>query len=274
MIKRQFDTEIKGFRIDNTRDFCNTDFKEFFESQGIRHETSFPYTPQQSGLAKRKIGDIMNKCRTLMIAANMPRSLRGFGVLTVVYLNNSVPTKVLNWKSFLEVLEAKFPNIQQRENLKSRIFGCVGYVLSHDVNKDKLSPRAHRCVFIGYSNTQKGYKLYHPSTKRVFVSKDVTFNENTYFYSLQPKQSDLLLTDLPDFLTNNENDNIPLILEIPIVHIDETRSDKCAPVKDVLMTDPSQTVGSNEIPLGPKEGEHQFKHYPQFYERKKKKLRN
>ena len=272
MIKRQFDTDIKGFRIDNARDFCNTNLKEFFESQGIRHETSCPYTPQQNGLGERKISDIMNKCRTLMIAENMPRNLWGFGVLTVVYLNNRVPTKVLNWKSPLEVLEAKFPNIQQRKNLKPRIFGCVGYVLSHDVNKDKLSPRAHRCVFIGYSNTQKGYKLYHPSTKRVFVSKDVTFDENIYFYSLQPKQSDLLLTDLPDFPTDKENDNNPLILESPIVHIDETRSEKGAPVQDVLMTDPSQTIGSDKMPLGSKEGELQFKHYPKFYERKKKKI--
>ena len=46
MIKRQFDTEIKGFRTDNARDFCNIDLKEFFESQGIRHETFCPYTPQ------------------------------------------------------------------------------------------------------------------------------------------------------------------------------------------------------------------------------------
>ena len=174
-----------------------------------------------------------------MIAANMPRSLWGFGVLTVVYLNNKVPAKVLNWKSPIEVLKAKFPNIQQRENLKLRTFGCIGYVLFHDVNKDKLSPRAHRCVFIWYSNTQKGYKLYHPSTKRVFVSKDVTFDENTYFYSLQPKQSDLLLTNLPDFPTDKENDNIPLILESPIVYINETRLDKGALVKDVLMIDPS-----------------------------------
>ena len=103
------------------------------------------------------------------------------------------------------------------------------------------------------------------------MSKDVTFDENNYFYSLQPKQSDLLLTDLPNFLTDKENDNIPLILESPIVHIDETRSDKGATVKDALMIDPSQTVGSNGMPLGLKEGEHQFKNYPKFYERKKKK---
>ena len=53
------------------------------------------------------------------------------------------------------------------------------------------------------------------------MSKDVTLDENTYFYSLQQKKSDLLLTDLPDFPIDKENDNIPLILESPRVHIDE-----------------------------------------------------
>ena len=64
----------------------------------------------------------------------------------------------------------------------------------------------------------------------------------------------------------------PLILESPIVHIDETRSDKGASVQDVMMTDPTQTIGSDQMPLGSKEGELQFKHYPKFYERKKKKI--
>ena len=54
MIKRQFDVHIKGFRTDNTKDFCNHELREFFESEGMRHETSCPYTPEQNGLAEKK----------------------------------------------------------------------------------------------------------------------------------------------------------------------------------------------------------------------------
>ena len=60
MVERQFETKIKSFRTDNAKDFCNNSLKEFFEKEGIRHETSCPYTPQQNGLAERKIGHIMN----------------------------------------------------------------------------------------------------------------------------------------------------------------------------------------------------------------------
>ena len=263
MVRKQFGTEIKGFRTDNAKDFCNNELKEFFEYHGIRHETSCPYTPQQNGLAERKIGDVMNKCRTLMIAANIPRTLWGFSVLTDVYLINRVPSKGLNFKTPNELIEAKVPRTQKKENIKPKVFGCVGYVLSHDVNRDKLSPRAHKCVFVGYSNTQKGYKLYHPTTKRVFVSKDVTFNENTYFYSLQPDNKDL---DLFDLSLEKENDTTPLTLG----YTDEIRSEQGISTEERPKLDPISTVDSDKGLETPPEGEHQFQPYPKFYERKKK----
>ena len=57
------------------KDLCNHELKEFFESEGIQQDTSCPYTPQHNGLAERKIGDIMDKARTIMIQASLPKSL-------------------------------------------------------------------------------------------------------------------------------------------------------------------------------------------------------
>ncbi|RDX85032.1 hypothetical protein CR513_33831, partial [Mucuna pruriens] len=64
-----------------------------------------------------------------------------------------------------------------------KVFGCVCFV--HDVSpgRDKLSARAIKCVFLGYSRLQKGYKCYSPSTKRHYMSTDVTFFEETMFFT-------------------------------------------------------------------------------------------
>lgn len=35
---------------------------------------------------------------------------------------------------------------------------------------------------MGYSSTQKGYKFWSPSERRLFVSMDVTFRESVPFY--------------------------------------------------------------------------------------------
>ena len=38
-------------------------------------------------------------------------------------------------------------------------------------------------MFIGYSNTQKGYKCYSLELKKIFLSKDVTFHDYIMYYS-------------------------------------------------------------------------------------------
>ena len=45
----------------------------------------------------------------------------------------------------------------------------------------KLDPKSLKCIFLGYSRVQKGYKCYCPSLRRYMVSVDVTFLENTHF---------------------------------------------------------------------------------------------
>ena len=107
--------------------------------------------------------------------------------MTVVNFINRLPTKTLNLKSPIEVLEKLFPKVRLRNGLIPRVFGCVSYVHSHHLSPDKLSVKALKCVFVGYSNTQKGYKFYHPLTRRVIITKDIIFNEHCFYYQTNIK---------------------------------------------------------------------------------------
>jgi histone deacetylase 1/2 len=54
-------------------------------------------------------------------------------------------------------------------------------------NKSKLAFRSNRCVFLGYSSHHKGVKCLDPSTGRVYISRDVVFDEIVFpFASLNP----------------------------------------------------------------------------------------
>ena len=35
-----------------------------------------------------------------------------------------------------------------------------------------------KCIFVGYSSESKGYRLYHPQSKRILISRDVVFVED------------------------------------------------------------------------------------------------
>ena len=129
-IKCQFGAQVQGFRSDNAKDFLDRELRGFFESEGIRHETSCPYTPQQNGLAKRKIGDVVDKGRTLLIQAGMPANLWGIAVMTAIHLISRLPSRILGMKSPLELLEVQYPAVRLKTSSPVKIFGCIGYVYS------------------------------------------------------------------------------------------------------------------------------------------------
>ena len=51
-----------------------------------------------------------------------------------------------------------------------------------------------KCIFVGYSSTQKGYKCWDPIGKKLFVSMDVTFRESEPYYT-KPCDLDLFLEE-------------------------------------------------------------------------------
>ncbi|XP_078445042.1 uncharacterized protein LOC144714219 [Wolffia australiana] len=70
--------------------------------------------------------------------------------------------------------------------LPPRTFGCVAFVHDHSPNLSKLAPRSLKGVSVGYSRTQKGYRVYLPDQRRYLVSADVTFFETTRYFTTTP----------------------------------------------------------------------------------------
>ena len=54
---------------------------------------------------------------------------------------------------------------------------------------DKLSAQSIKCVFLGYTRSQKGYRCFSPTLRRYLVPTDVTFFDDVLFFeslSLNP----------------------------------------------------------------------------------------
>ncbi|CAI7774679.1 unnamed protein product [Closterium sp. NIES-53] len=66
--------------------------------------------------------------------------------------------------------------------LGSRAFIC-------DTSADKLSECAIPCVFLGFVPDALGWHFYHPTSRPVLPSQDVTFDESVPFYCLFPYRS-------------------------------------------------------------------------------------
>jgi transposase InsO family protein len=58
--------KFKNIRSDNGSEFQNTNVEEFLDEEGIKHEFSVPYTPQQNGIVERKNRILIEAARTML----------------------------------------------------------------------------------------------------------------------------------------------------------------------------------------------------------------
>ncbi|CAI7771491.1 unnamed protein product, partial [Closterium sp. NIES-53] len=68
-----------------------------------------------------------------------------------------------------------------------RVWGSRAFV--RDLSADKLSARVFPCVFLGFSPDAPSWQFYHPTSRRVFPSQDVTFDESVPIYRIFPYRS-------------------------------------------------------------------------------------
>jgi len=176
-IKTQFNTQVRMIRTDNGTEYVNDEFSTFLSAEGILHQTSCPGTPPQNGVAERKNRHLLEIARSLMFTMNVPKFLWSEAVLTATYLINRTPSRVLEMKTPYEMIFGRNEFV-----LPLKVFGCTCFVRDHIPSVGKLDPRAVKCIFVGYSSSQKGYKCWSPSERRLFVSMDVTFRESEPFY--------------------------------------------------------------------------------------------
>ena len=140
-------------------------------SHGILHQSSYAYTPQHNRVAERKNRHLVETAHTLLLHHKVPQRFLGDATLAACYLINRIPSSILHEQIPYSII---FPN-QPLFCLLPCVFGCVCFVHILTLGQDKLSAKAMKCVFLSYSQLQRGYRCYSPDTHRYFVSVDVTF---------------------------------------------------------------------------------------------------
>lgn len=157
-------------RTDRGGEYISNDFQTFCKESGIRKQFTARYTPQQNGVAERKNRTIMEMARSMLKAKQLPNEYWAEAVACSVYILNRCPTKEVINKTPEGAWSKRKHNIAHL-----RVFGCVAYSLIPQELRKKLDDRGEKCIFVGYSEQSKAYKLYNPITKKLIISRDVEF---------------------------------------------------------------------------------------------------
>ena len=174
-VRTQFQVPIMCLQTDNGKEFDNSTSRAFFATHGIALRLTCPYTSQQNGRAERVLRTLNDGMRTLLFQASAPLTFWPDALAASTYLLNRRPCRPRAHATPYELLFGAPP-----EYAHLRIFGCLCYPNTAATAPHKLAPRSARCIFLGYSLDQRGYKCYNPMTKRVIISRHVYFDETCF----------------------------------------------------------------------------------------------
>ncbi|CAI7842073.1 unnamed protein product [Closterium sp. NIES-53] len=180
-LRESFGSDFPVLRLHSDRggEFSSARLGAFCRAQGIRQTFTLPASPQQNGIAERRIGMVMDVARMSMIHAAAPHFLWPFAVQYAAHQLNLQPRVSLQETSPTLLWTGKVGDASA-----FRVWGSRAFV--RDLFADKLSPRAVPCVFLGIPPDAPGWQFYHPTSRRVLSSQDVTFDESVPYYRLFP----------------------------------------------------------------------------------------
>ncbi|CAI7874008.1 unnamed protein product, partial [Closterium sp. NIES-53] len=140
-LRERFGTEFPVLRLHSDRggEFSSDLLAAFCAGHGIRQTFTLPASPQQNGIAERRIGLVMEVARTSMIHAAAPHFLWSFAVRYTAHQLNLWP----------------------------------------HVSLPETSPTL---LWTGKVGDASRFRFYQPTSRRVFPSQDVTFDESVPFY--------------------------------------------------------------------------------------------
>jgi transposase InsO family protein len=101
---------VKKIRSDNGSEFKNLQVEEYLVEEGVKHEFSAPYTPQQNGVVERKNRTLIDMARTMLGEFKTPERFWSEAVNTACHAINMLYLHRLLKKTSYELLTESSTN--------------------------------------------------------------------------------------------------------------------------------------------------------------------
>jgi hypothetical protein len=150
----------------------NPQIEGFLEDEGINHEFSSPYTPQQNGLVERKNRTLLDMARTMLDEYKTLDRFWAEAINTPCYSINRLYLHRILKKTSYELLTGKKPIV-----LYFKVFGSKCVILVKRGRKSKFALKAVEGFLLGYDSNTRAYRVFNKSTGLVEVSCDIVFDE-------------------------------------------------------------------------------------------------
>jgi transposase InsO family protein len=149
--QNEFELKVKKIKSDNESEFKNLQVEDYLEEEGIKHDFSAPYTPQQNGVVERKIRTFIDMARTMLGEYKTPKRFWSEAVNTACHAINRLYLHRLLKKTPYELLTSNKPNVSY-----FRVFGSKCYILVKKGRHSKFAPKVVEGFFTRLRFKYKG----------------------------------------------------------------------------------------------------------------------
>nr|GEV42583.1 hypothetical protein [Tanacetum cinerariifolium] len=170
--KNQLNKKVKAMRCDNDTEFKNAHIIELCGFKGIKREYSNARTPQQNKVAERKNKTLIEAAKTMLADSKLPTMFWTEAVRTACYVLNRVLVSSPHNKTPYALLTV---NIHSVNHFKP--FGCHVTILNTSDHLGKFYEKADEGYIVGYSASNKAFRVYNVPNKRVEETMNLRFLE-------------------------------------------------------------------------------------------------
>jgi transposase InsO family protein len=156
--QREYNFQIVKIRSDNGSEFKNMNIEDWRYKEGVKHEFSATYTPQQNGVVERKNKTLITLARAMLDDYGTPERFWAEAINTTCHTTNRVYLHRLLEKTPYKLLIGRKPNISY-----FRVFGCKRFIYK----KKRLGKFGSRCdegFFLGYASNAKAYRVFNKTS--------------------------------------------------------------------------------------------------------------
>ncbi|GJV78751.1 putative ribonuclease H-like domain-containing protein [Tanacetum coccineum] len=173
-------------------------YKEFIAQAQLIYKAKFAKirTDNQNGVVERRNRTLVEAARTMLIFSRLPEFLWAEAVATACFTQNRSIIHTRHNKTPYELLRGRKPNVEY-----FHVFGSLCYPTNDRDDLGKMKPKADIGVFIGYSKTSRGFRIYNRRTKKIMETIHVKFDELTAMAS----EHDCLEPELQRFINHNSS---------------------------------------------------------------------
>lgn len=172
MVENQQNKKIKVLRTDNGGEFCNGVMDNYLANEGIIHQKTTAYAPEQNGVCERANRTVIEKGRCLLFEAKLDKKFWAEAANTAVYLKNRSVTSSLVNKTPYELWHQRKPDLSH-----IRLFGSPVMVHVPKEQRLKWDKKAEQFILVGFSENVKGYRVYDPKRNVVTLKRDIIVME-------------------------------------------------------------------------------------------------